>query len=282
MTKATRPTRTTCARCGNQKAVGQRGPIPVYCSGACRSGEAHSTLIDIECAHCAASASVRPGSAYCSPRCRNAASYAASRADGRYDAALRQRRQESAAKREAEARPCPYCTALMLSPRAKQCGQPDCRRRFNADRMREWNRAYRKEHGAWYSRKNFGDQQRQYDRQRRTDGEHWRRVYPAAAAAADAKRRALVAQARTAEVFAPADVHARDGWTCQLCRLPIDRAVAWPDSASPSIDHVIPLSRGGAHALANVQSAHLGCNSSRGNKLIDEVIEDLRNKAKTE
>ncbi|MGH3584753.1 MAG: HNH endonuclease [Pseudonocardia sp.] len=168
----------------------------------------------------------------------------------------------------------------MLSPRAKQCGEPDCRRRFNADRMREWNRAYREEHGAWYSRKNYGDQQREHDRRRRENGEHWRRTYPATAAAADAKRRALVQQARTAESFTPADVHARDGWTCQLCRLPIDPSVAWPDSASPSLDHIIPLSRGGAHAMANVQSAHLGCNSSKGDKLIIEAINDLRGMTK--
>ncbi|MFD7109169.1 HNH endonuclease [Streptomyces microflavus] len=170
----------------------------------------------------------------------------------------------------------------MLSPRAKQCGQPDCRRRFNADRMREWNRAYRKEHGAWYSRKNFGDQQRQQDRVRRAGGEHWRRLYPAAAAAADAKRRALVQQARTDEVFTPSEVHTRDGWTCQLCRLPIDPDVAWPHPESPSVDHVIPLSRGGTHALSNVQSAHLGCNSSKGDKLISEVAEALRSQAQTQ
>lgn len=51
---------------------------------------------------------------------------------------------------------------------------------------------------------------------------------------------------------------------------------------SPSIDHVIPLSRGGAHAMGNVQSAHLRCNSSKGDKLIGEVIEDFRSKAKVQ
>ena len=161
----------------------------------------------------------------------------------------------------------------MLSPRAKQCGAPNCKRRFNADRMREWNRAYRQEHGAWYAGLNYPGQQRAYEKRRRQEKGHWRRLYPERAAAYDARRRALVEQARTTEAFAPIDVHTRDDWTCKLCLLPIDPEIAWPDPLSPSVDHVIPLSRGGVHAMHNVQSAHLGCNSSKGDKdMVDLVI----------
>lgn len=35
----------------------------------------------------------------------------------------------------------------------------------------------------------------------------------------------------------------------------------------PSIDHVIPLSKGGEHSWNNVRLAHLGCNSSKGAKM---------------
>ncbi|HTE56958.1 MAG TPA: HNH endonuclease [Kofleriaceae bacterium] len=167
----------------------------------------------------------------------------------------------------------------MLSPRAKQCGAPCCKRQFNADRMREWNRAYRHEHGAWYAGRNYPEGQRAYEKRRRQEKGHWRSLYPERAAAYDARRRALVEQARTTETFAPIDVHTRDDWTCRLCSLPIDPAVAWPDPMSPSVDHVIPLSRGGAHAMGNVQSAHLGCNSSKGNRLLSELILDLQAKA---
>jgi len=34
----------------------------------------------------------------------------------------------------------------------------------------------------------------------------------------------------------------------------------------PSMDHIIPLSRGGMHALANVQLAHYRCNLSKNNR----------------
>jgi 5-methylcytosine-specific restriction endonuclease McrA len=78
-------------------------------------------------------------------------------------------------------------------------------------------------------------------------------------------------QARTAEVFAPLDVHSRDEWTCQLCWQPIDPKVVWPDPMSASVDHIVPLSRGGQHSMINVQSAHLGCNSGKGDRLAGEA-----------
>jgi 5-methylcytosine-specific restriction endonuclease McrA len=139
--------------------------------------------------------------------------------------------------------------------------------------MRQWQRAYRAKHGAWYRAVHYAEQQRAYQRGRRQQRVHWRQLYPERAAAYDARRRALVQQAQTEDAFAPFDVHTRDNWTCQLCWLPVDPNVAWPDPMSPSVDHIIPLSRGGTHALGNVQSAHLGCNSSKCDKdMVDAVL----------
>jgi len=66
------------------------------------------------------------------------------------------------------------------------------------------------------------------------------------------------------ERFDKQAVYDRDGWVCQLCHLPVDRDLSWPDLGSASLDHRIPLSRGGAHAEGNVQLAHLGCNIGKG------------------
>lgn len=165
------------------------------------------------------------------------------------------------------AKPCPYCGDAMTNLRRKQCGKPACKRAFNAERMREWQRQYRAEHGQWYTRHRHGEAQREYSRRRREELGHWRKLYPAAAAASDARRRMRVEQASPGEPVVPAEVHARDGWTCRLCGRPIDPEVAWPDPMSASVDHVVPLSRGGAHSMGNVQSAHLGCNSSKGDRL---------------
>jgi 5-methylcytosine-specific restriction endonuclease McrA len=59
----------------------------------------------------------------------------------------------------------------------------------------------------------------------------------------------------------------RDGLDCHLCGRPVDMDLAWPHRDSKSVDHVIPLSRGGEHVLANCALAHMGCNSSKGAKL---------------
>lgn len=245
MTQATRPTSITCAHCGAEKTVGRTGPVPTFCSA----------------------------------RCRAAVGYDRSRQDGRYENQLKASRERRQEEREADARPCPYCGAAMTNRRRVQCGLEPCRLRAAADRMRQLQRDYKAQHGVWMHHR-YPESQRAASQRRLEKHGHWRKQYPERAAAYDARRRALVAQARTDEVFAPVDVHTRDRWTCQLCREPIDPRIAWPHSKSPSIDHIIPLSRGGAHTMANVQSAHLGCNSSKGDKLLIEAIRDLRSEPK--
>jgi len=60
------------------------------------------------------------------------------------------------------------------------------------------------------------------------------------------------------------DIAERDEYRCGLCGEPVDMGVAYPDTQSPSLDHILPLSRGGAHVPENVQLAHLGCNVAKG------------------
>jgi len=59
------------------------------------------------------------------------------------------------------------------------------------------------------------------------------------------------------------DIFNRDGWLCGLCGRKINKRLKHPNPFSPSIDHIIPLSRGGADAPVNVQAAHLRCNLSK-------------------
>lgn len=75
---------------------------------------------------------------------------------------------------------------------------------------------------------------------------------------------------RTSEAifhFKRVDIYERDNWTCQLCLKVVNPNLAFPDPMCASLDHVIPLSRGGSHKSSNVQLAHLRCNTSRGNKV---------------
>lgn len=77
------------------------------------------------------------------------------------------------------------------------------------------------------------------------------------------QRRRARKQALPTEFFQHAEVFERDGWICQLCTEPVDRMLAYPDPMSQSLDHVIPLSRGGHHVWDNVQLAHLICNTRK-------------------
>ena len=79
-------------------------------------------------------------------------------------------------------------------------------------------------------------------------------------------RRARIRKA----TFEPVDlmeIYTRDNWVCGLCGVEINKDTKWPDPGSPSIDHIIPLSKGGHHIKANLQSAHLSCNMGKGNRV---------------
>jgi 5-methylcytosine-specific restriction endonuclease McrA len=60
-------------------------------------------------------------------------------------------------------------------------------------------------------------------------------------------------------------VFARDGWSCQYC-----------GATAENVDHVIPRSRGGAHAWENVVAACRRCNSRKENRLLHEAGLRLR------
>lgn len=62
----------------------------------------------------------------------------------------------------------------------------------------------------------------------------------------------------------------RDKGICQLCQDPVDPDLPYRDPAtgeinrmSKSIDHIVPVARGGTHDLSNAQLAHFGCNQSK-------------------
>lgn len=55
--------------------------------------------------------------------------------------------------------------------------------------------------------------------------------------------------------------------TCGICGNALDRSARHPDPLSPSLDHIVPVSRGGAHVVANLQWAHLICNIRKGARM---------------
>ncbi len=55
----------------------------------------------------------------------------------------------------------------------------------------------------------------------------------------------------------------RDNWRCHICLRKVARRTAACAARSPSVDHLVPISRGGLHVWQNVALAHLGCNMRR-------------------
>lgn len=63
----------------------------------------------------------------------------------------------------------------------------------------------------------------------------------------------------------------RDGWSCRIpgCELgPLQRDQAWPEPLAPVIDHIVPLSLGGADTAPNKRAAHGICNLRKGSKML--------------
>lgn len=62
-------------------------------------------------------------------------------------------------------------------------------------------------------------------------------------------------------------VYERDNWLCGLCGGEMSRVYSPHDPLSPTLDHIIPLARGGAHLYTNVQAAHSQCNSLKSDNM---------------
>ena len=55
---------------------------------------------------------------------------------------------------------------------------------------------------------------------------------------------------------------------CAICGQPVDFSLKAPDPMAPSVDHIIPVAKGGhPSALENLQLAHLRCNRAKGTRL---------------
>ena len=55
---------------------------------------------------------------------------------------------------------------------------------------------------------------------------------------------------------------------CGICGKPVDKSIKYPDPMSPTVDHIIPLSKNGdPTALENLQLAHRYCNRMKSDRM---------------
>lgn len=59
---------------------------------------------------------------------------------------------------------------------------------------------------------------------------------------------------------------------CGICGKPVDFSYKYPHPLSPTVDHIIPVSKGGHPSdLDNLQLAHRCCNREKSDKLFRRV-----------
>lgn len=93
------------------------------------------------------------------------------------------------------------------------------------------------------------------------------------------ERRRVAQQRRRAKInglardmFSFKDIADRDKWSCRLCGEKVDRKIKYPNKLSPSLDHIVPISKGGGHTKENVQLAHLHCNMQKSDKTKGQML----------
>lgn len=87
----------------------------------------------------------------------------------------------------------------------------------------------------------------------------WARANPDKRSDQQARYKARMLGAPVVEKIDRLGIAARDGWKCYLCGLVLTRATL-------TLDHKVPLSKGGEHSVANVAACCGPCNSSKGNR----------------
>lgn len=89
-------------------------------------------------------------------------------------------------------------------------------------------------------------------------------------------RRALRKTNGNVETINPKEIFDRDGWRCRLCGKKVAKRLYRTKGTkryanAPSIDHIIPLSRGGQHTKVNVQCACYLCNCKKGARELGQL-----------
>jgi len=66
---------------------------------------------------------------------------------------------------------------------------------------------------------------------------------------------------RSVDDVDPVEIFDRDGWRCGICHRKVAKSGKGP--CQVTLDHIIPLKRGGHHVRSNLRCAHKGCNSRK-------------------
>lgn len=133
---------------------------------------------------------------------------------------------------------------------------------------REWG-AENRESLAEKSRAVKGSRSLQQKERDREVTAEWKRRNPEKVRDHNHRRRAL----KAGTAYGTIDLDAlwdSCGGACPDCGIAISREAAWLDPRFASVDHIIPLSRGGIHAQGNLRYTCLPCNLRKGARAISD------------
>jgi 5-methylcytosine-specific restriction endonuclease McrA len=82
------------------------------------------------------------------------------------------------------------------------------------------------------------------------------------------KRRAVYAKGDDIDALTLFEMH---DWMCNVCHTKIDRRLRMPNTLAATIEHVVPLCKGGLHVWENCRPAHARCNFLKADNLPDMI-----------
>ena len=170
-----------------------------------------------------------------------------------------------------------YQKAYYKANSEKIKAQRKARYKANREKEREWGRAYykankeiRKARSKTWTQANPEKIKRRsklyhvaHKEKVNAQSSAWRKANLEKTREYKRKHRALKYQTHT-EPINEKRVFIRDGWICQICKKRVDKRFRYPNPMCASLDHILPLSKGGSHTYRNVQLVHLGCNTKKG------------------
>jgi hypothetical protein len=68
------------------------------------------------------------------------------------------------------------------------------------------------------------------------------------------------------------EIAERDGTRCHICRRKVNMSLSGLAKWGPTIEHILPVSRGGTNDPSNLALAHRHCNTARGNRGHSQLV----------
>jgi hypothetical protein len=154
---------------------------------------------------------------------------------------------------------CIKCSSILYAEYYKKT--QEARKEYGKKYSKIWHEK-NKEKANKISAKYYRDN----NERERKNGREYRKKHPEKCRENNRRRRALRANCIT-EIVNELQVYEIHNWVCGICGKRINKKLTKPNLKSKSLDHIIPLSKGGTHTYNNLQPAHLSCNMSKNNKI---------------